>query len=1277
MRSGSKTTGRIAPDSGAPFGVEGEMEKNSTNGSAGAATKRRAASWLGTLIGLVGLAFVAAGVAGCGGNTTTIGVTVVAAGASTGQGASPQNPVIVLKNDTETFGASVTGGSTTTVYWQICLPVAVTNPLTQPTSCTPIPGVANSGSSNVNGYGTITQNGLYQAPTAVPQSNSFEVVATSTVNSTAFGVNYVKIDSGIRVQMIPGAATIGAGESYPIVAQVTGTTNTAVTWSVSGTVGGTTTDGTITPGGTPCAALTLTAGESCATYAAPPTGTGGSFTITATSSTDTSQSGNSSIAVAAAADPVLTSLDPTTAEQGSAQQDIYLKGSNFFATSAVLVNGAPVPPTWLSPALIRITIPSNLLSQGPSLNIVVQRQNGDMSLAQTLPVNPERPSVVASSPDSVTTTSAGFGVALTGGFFSQAATGATFDGFPGTGTGTAVAATFSSSRQMTANLPAGSLSTPGLYPIVVQNTNVTAGTPSTSATNIAVTPATGTLLSAPVATIGVGTGASAIAVDEADGLAVVANTGANSVSIISLATNAVVSTVAVGNTPTGVAIDDNLSANGLHNIAVVVNRVDGTLSTIDLVTDAVTATYTLPALPPAQPGQTSGPQYFAIGINPATHRGLVAAASTNVAAAIDLSSGVPAAPPPNQPASIGGSNTNYGTGPNPEIAIDPRLNWAIVTAGGGGIPVVSFVDLGRDAGGADPGRSAAFIGDMALPAEVEGVGINPETHQVLLTTPTLGNFTTFSLLNQAVSSIPFTNQNVAVNEPGYVAAAASALPNIGVAVNRTGNDAAVLDLQNHVVIEKVTVGNVPEAVVIDPVTDEALVVNQGDGTVSVLSLGTVRSSASLGAAAAPQITLSSPEIGYVSASPLTLTVNGGGFATGASPAQVYLDGTPVASVVNSTGRQIIATVPASMLGSARRYSVYVQNPGQTVISNIEDLTVVQSVAVGAQPFGVGIDTDCDVAAVTNSGDNTVSIVALSANAPPPLKTCVSAGAVGTVGPPIPVGTKPQGIAIDPLIGMAVVANNGSSDATIIDLTETNPPAPITLSCNSCTNVTGVGMNLDSQTAYVTGLEQPSQFSTTPTGTIAGINMPTNGFPSGATAAGSIINLDPTPQAVAVDLYSKFLGIATGGQSTSAIDVYNLQDAQKDSVTGGFDLPTGILFDPVNQVFVAANSLVNNVGFIDPVAGIASFAQVGMNPSALDYNYQTSTLVTANNQSQTLSIMAYMCPPGIGTGNCSAPQVRAILGLGGSPQFSVAIDPKLNLAVLTDQANNRVLLIPLP
>ncbi|MGH9734776.1 MAG: YncE family protein [Candidatus Acidiferrales bacterium] len=1228
-------------------------------------------------IALFALLPLAAALSGCGGNSTTAAVAISAAGQAPTVGTSPQAPVTVFQNDTITFAATVSGISTTTVYWQICLPEPPTSPLTPPTSCTPIPGVTTTNSSgNLSGYGLITQDGVYRAPAALPQSNPFEIIATSTVDSTAFGAIYVKIDSGIRIQMIPTAATIASNEQYAIVANVSGSSNTAVTWSVADTAGGNAQVGTIVPGGPMCQPplgppLTLTAGETCATFTAPTTTSGTSATITATSSADPSQSATTAITISSGVDPAIASIQPTTAEQGSAQQDIYIKGSNLLSTNTVLVNNAPTPATWLSANLMRVTIPSSLLTQAAALPIVVQRQNGDVSAAATLTISAERPSLVASSPDSVVTTPSAFSVNLTGGYFSQSATSATFDGFPGTVTpGTPLALTFTSSRQISAGIPAGTLSTAGLYPMVVQNSGLAAGAPSTSFANIAVTPGPSSLPNSPTATIAVGTSPSALAIDEADGLAVVANTGANSVSIINLTTNAVVTTVAVGNAPTSVAVDDALVAP-LHSIAVVVNSGDNTLSTIDLTTDAVTSTLPLPALPAPQLNQPP-PTYYSIGINPATHRGIVAISSTNVATIISVATGTPVVVANQIGGAPPGGVANYGTGPDPQVTIDPRLNWAIVTAGGGGIPIVNFVDLGHDASGLDPVRDPNPFGSLSLGSEVEGVGVNPETHQVLITTPQVGSFTTFSLLDQTVSNIPFTYQNVTVNEPDYVAAAVSALPNIGVAVNQNSNTAAILDLQNHLVIQKVTVGGGPVAVAVDPATNEALVANQTDGTVSVLSLGTVRSSASLGSSAAPQITLSAPEIVYVSTAPFDLTVNGGGFQSGA---QVYLDGTPLATI-SGTSRQIVAEVPATMLTSARRYSVYVQNPTQSAISNIEDLTVVQAVPAGAQPFGVAIDTNCDVAAVTNNGDSTVSIVALTANSNG--TGCVNSGAVGAVGPAFSVGAAPEGIAVDPILGTAVTANAQTGDASVVDMTETNPPANFPLSCSGCTNITGVGLNLDTGIAYVTGQTLTNPTTGVPEGWLSEISLPTTGIPANATPAGTIAGLDATPQAVAVDQYFDYLGIAVGAAlgNTNTVDIFNLQQPGQIARPGGFNLPTGIIFDPVNQVFVAANSLQNNVGFVDPISGIATFAQVGMNPTALDYNYQTSTLVTSNSASSTLSIVDYVCPPGIGPG-CSAPQVRDILGLGGSTAFSVAVDPKLNIAVLTDNKNNRVLLIPLP
>src|SRR4029077_3948494 len=70
---------------------------------------------------------LAACVAGCGGGSTPVGIIVTSAGAGAGSTAT------VNVNGTVQFFATVSGTSTNTVFWQICL--IPTIPGTQPTSC--------------------------------------------------------------------------------------------------------------------------------------------------------------------------------------------------------------------------------------------------------------------------------------------------------------------------------------------------------------------------------------------------------------------------------------------------------------------------------------------------------------------------------------------------------------------------------------------------------------------------------------------------------------------------------------------------------------------------------------------------------------------------------------------------------------------------------------------------------------------------------------------------------------------------------------------------------------------------------------------------------------------------------------------------------------------------------------------------------------------------------------------------------------------------------------
>lgn len=84
--------------------------------------------------------------------------------------------------------------------------------------------------------------------------------------------------------------------------------------------------------------------------------------------------------------------------------------------------------------------------------------------------------------------------------------------------------------------------------------------------------------------IPVGTGPEGVAVNPGTGIAVVANSGDNTVSIVNLNTLAVVGTVQVGSSPNYVAVDT------VRNRAVVTNNLAGSISVIDLATKAVTAT---------------------------------------------------------------------------------------------------------------------------------------------------------------------------------------------------------------------------------------------------------------------------------------------------------------------------------------------------------------------------------------------------------------------------------------------------------------------------------------------------------------------------------------------------------------------------------------------------------------------------------------------------------------------------------------------------------------
>lgn len=1166
--------------------------------------------------------------ASCGGNGTTPTITIT------------PTPTTVLVNGTQLFTASIAGSSSSTVTFQICLPPPKSGD--QPVNC------------NQNGLGTIqqvagTNTAVYLAPNQVPNPATFDVVAFSTQSDLYFGLAQVTISTGVSVQLAPASATVEELQSITFAATVTGSSNKSVSWAINGNTisGGNPQLGTLTPGA-----------NNTAVYTAPGSAPTASITVSATSVADSTQSASAAVSVVAPSNPTATALSPTTVPEGSAQQDVYVEGSGYVTNDTVYagsgITRAPVTTFFISTSLLRATIPSNFFQQSGLLPLQVQRTSSVVSPTQNLTVVAVRPSIIAANPSSTGTNVSSLNMNLTGGFYVTGKTQAYFNGVPATSSQPGSDGT----RHLTVNISGNSLGTGGLYPVFVQNTDVASGLPNLASTNLSVEPPPASIPTAQVATIPVGSKPAAVAIDQSLGIALVANSGDGSVTVINLSNNSVVQTIpGVAKTPTGIAVDDMLSPN----VAVVVDNAQNTVVPINLSNFAVGAAITLPVN-----SQAATPPY-SIGINPVTHRALVANELTSLASILDIGI-VNGSPSVTFDEQVGAGNTSFDTGEKPAVAIDTRLDWAVVAPGGGG-GVINVVDLGNSVDELYPsGRNAQVLYVQSLSNEPSptGVGINPETHMALFTDPDASEAVEVSLLNESITSISFLPQT----GNGYAGAGASLTSNLGIVVNQNSNTADIVDLAGQNILQSsISVGSFPQAVAVDSATNTAVVVNQNDGTVSIVSLGPVRGL---------HITEASPAATVTSSSPLTLTLDGFGFVSGTS--QVLLDNVaiPSADVTVVNQRQIVATIPASYLTAARRYSVTVENAGggTNLQSNEVDLPVIQPVTVGttaaAAPTGVAVDANLDLAVVSNTGENSVSFIDLNHG------TQIAPS-------PEPVGASPLGVAVLPRSSLAITADSASNQVHIIDETGVNPPVSASVCGALCSAPTGVGVNGDTGEAAI------ADFGGSSSGN-GGPNLQFNYYYSFVTmslttpaSGNSSITLDLGPNDVAFDPNLDYAAFTTTvGQTTSSpqsgfVDVVDFGSSTLVGRISGLTRPSGVVYDPLNQVFLVSDNGANNVDIIDPKnnAFTSTAVQTGVGPTGLDYNYNTSTLITSNYASNSLSLLDYLCPPTGVVAECTGPQVRRIIALPNSPQFSLAVDSKLNLAVVVDQQDNRVLLVPLP
>ena len=318
------------------------------------------------------------------------------------------------------------------------------------------------------------------------------------------------------------------------------------------------------------------------------------------------------------------------------------------------------------------------------------------------------------------------------------------------------------------------------------------------------------------------------------------------------------------------------------------------------------------------------------------------------------------------------------------------------------------------------------------------------------------------------------------------------------------------------------------------------------------------------------------------------------------------------------------------------------------------------ITVGANPWGVAIDTSNQTAYVTNYSSDTVSVIKESACAP------AAPACTGTVTATIPVGRDPEGVAVDPYTDMIYVTNFGSGSVSVINGAKNTVIATIGgvgLNPNSvavwdATNTVYVGSYMSSVVDVIGGATN----TTTPCHSacavayqvpVANANIhdvvvnQSNGdvfvsaynqnevyFITSATvnAASSYgfgyeTNAFCGPAGLAIDSTSTYgtLWIADnypcGGNppyGVFAFDTIGLSGAQ--SFAGSAAAPAYLTVLPGGDVFAS----VPSTNSVDEISGssIVQTVTVGANPMMLDVDPNTDNVIVANHGSHTVSLIHF-------------------------------------------------------
>jgi serine/threonine-protein kinase len=296
---------------------------------------------------------------------------------------------------------------------------------------------------------------------------------------------------------------------------------------------------------------------------------------------------------------------------------------------------------------------------------------------------------------------------------------------------------------------------------------------------------------------------------------------------------------------------------------------------------------------------------------------------------------------------------------------------------------------------------------------------------------------------------------------------------------------------------------------------------------------------------------------------------------------------PAAAPTPRRGRRIAAIAAAAAVVVVAVASVVVwvvgrhnerpaqQVPGQAAAPVAR---IIATVPVGKRPEAVAVDPAARTVYTANYEDGTVSAIT------------TAQWALATT---IPVGHGPAGLAIDPASHTAAVANNRDDTASIIDLEHRTVTATVKVG----TNPWGVAIDPDSHAAYVANMWDYS---------VSVINLDTR-------SVVATIPVGKNPYGVAIDPSAHSAYVANSSDGTvSVIDTVKL--AVEATIPVGSD-PRGVAIDTAHHAAFVTNEAEGAVTVINlDTRRLTTTLHIGNSPFGVAVDPGTHTVYTANHDS---------------------------------------------------------------